>query len=110
MVSTAADVARFADALFRGRLVRDSTLRAMVAEHPHHPRNSNYGLGIEITRPDYQTTIWGHGGFIPGWRSVMWYVPDRDLTIVVLINASLASPPDLAELAMRAVDTEKVTS
>lgn len=110
IVSTATDVARFADALFRGRLVRDSTLRTMVAEHPHHPRNSNYGLGIEITRPDYQTKIWGHGGFIPGWRSVMWYIPDRDLTIVVLTNDSLANPPDLAELAMRAVDTEKVAS
>jgi CubicO group peptidase (beta-lactamase class C family) len=76
----------------------------MVEEQPFHPRNSNYGLGVEITRPDYRTTIWGHGGFLPGWRSVMWFVPSRDLVVVVLTNDSTANPPDLAELAMRTVE------
>ena len=52
-------------------------------------------------RPDYQTLIWGHGGFLPGFKSVLWYVPSRDAVIVVLTNDSRAEPPDLAELAMR---------
>ena len=26
-------------------------------------------------RPDYRTTIWGHGGFLPGFKSALWYVP-----------------------------------
>ena len=29
----------------------------MVEEEPFHPRNSNYGLGLEILRPDYRTLI-----------------------------------------------------
>ena len=33
--------------------------QAMVAEGQFHPRNSNYGLGLEIVRPDYQTTDLG---------------------------------------------------
>jgi D-alanyl-D-alanine carboxypeptidase len=106
IVSTAPDVARFADALFRGRLISRASLRAMVAEGPHHPRNSNYGLGVEISRPDYRTTTWGHGGFVPGWRSVMWFVPSRELVVVVLASDSLANPADLAELAVRTVDDE----
>lgn len=73
----------------------------MVAEGPFHPRNSNYGLGLEIVRPDYQTTIWGHGGYLPGFRSILWHVPSRDAVIVVLTNQSRANPPDLAELVMR---------
>ncbi|SDS82483.1 D-alanyl-D-alanine carboxypeptidase [Friedmanniella luteola] len=101
LISTAADLLAFGDALFRGHLLRPATLMAMVAEGPFHPRNSNYGLGLEILRPDYRTVIWGHGGFLPGFRSVLWYVPSRDAVIVVLTNDSLANPPDLAELIMR---------
>jgi D-alanyl-D-alanine carboxypeptidase len=102
IVSTAPDLAVFGDALFRGRLLAPATLRQMVTGGPHHPRNSNYGLGVEITRPDYRTTVWGHGGFTPGFRSALWYVPQNDLVIVVLANDSRANPHDLAELAMRA--------
>lgn len=102
IVSTAPDLVVFGGALFRGRLVAPAVLRQMVAGGPHHPRNSNYGLGVEITRPDYRTTVWGHGGFIPGFRSALWYVPQQDLVVVALANDSRANPQDLAELVMRA--------
>jgi D-alanyl-D-alanine carboxypeptidase len=103
IVSTAADLAAFGGALFRGRLLTPASLRQMLAEGPHHPRNTNYGLGVEISRPDYRTTVWGHGGALPGFRSALWYVPQRDVVIVVLTNDWRANPQDLAELAMRAV-------
>jgi CubicO group peptidase (beta-lactamase class C family) len=75
-------------------------LRA-AAEGPFHPRLTNYGLGLEIARPDRRTTIWGHSGYLPGFRSILWYVPSRDAVIVVLVNDVRAEPRDLAELAMR---------
>jgi CubicO group peptidase (beta-lactamase class C family) len=75
----------------------------MVGEGPHHPRNSNYGLGVEISRPDYRTVLWGHGGLVPGFRSALWYAPQHDVTVVVLANDAQANPQDLAELALRAV-------
>ena len=103
IISTAPNCATFGDALFRGDLLQPGSLQAMEAEGPFHPRNSNYGLGLEMLRPDYQTTTWGHGGFLPGFRSVLWYVPSRDVVIVVLTNDSLANPPDLAELIMRSI-------
>ena len=101
VVSTAADLATFAGALFRGRLVSPSTLEQMVADGPHHPRNSNYGLGVEISRPDYRLTIWGHGGFTIGFKSALWYVPTQDLVVVVLANDARANTSDLAELVVR---------
>lgn len=102
IVSTAPDLAAFGDALFHGRLLGPGSLRQMVAEGPHHPRNSNYGLGVEIARPDYRTTLWGHGGALPGFRSGLWYAPEHDVTVVVLANDYRANPLDLAELALRA--------
>jgi D-alanyl-D-alanine carboxypeptidase len=101
IVSTAGDLAVFGGALFRGRLLSPQSLRDMLAEGPHHPRNSNYGLGVEISRPDYRTTVWGHGGALPGFRSTLWFVPHRDLVVVVLANDWRANPQDLAELALR---------
>jgi D-alanyl-D-alanine carboxypeptidase len=101
IVSTVPDLLVFGDALFRGRLLEDSTRQAMVADGPFHPRFTNYGLGVEILRPDYRTTIWGHGGFLPGFKSALWYVPSRDAVIVVLTNDARANPSDLAELVMR---------
>jgi D-alanyl-D-alanine carboxypeptidase len=101
IVSTALDLLAFGDALFHGRLLSAETMQAMTAEGPFHPRFTNYGLGLEIARPDYRTTIWGHGGYLPGFRSSLWYVPTCDAVIVVLANDARAEPRDLAELAMR---------
>jgi D-alanyl-D-alanine carboxypeptidase len=101
IVSTAGDLATFGDALYHGRLLNAASLRAMTAQHPFHPRNSNYGYGTEITQLGYDTTVVGHGGFLPGFKSVLWYVPSRDLTIAVLTNDSNANPADLAELILR---------
>jgi D-alanyl-D-alanine carboxypeptidase len=102
VVSTAGDLAGFASALFRGRLLSASTLKQMVAEGPHHPRNANYGLGVEISRPDYRLTVWGHGGFTIGFKSALWYVPEQDLVVAVLANDAGANTSDPAELVMRA--------
>ena len=101
IVSTAADLTTFADALFHGRLVGKAQLRAMTADGPFHPRGTNYGLGVEITRTDRTMTVWGHGGFVPGFRSTLWYSPRHDTTVVALANDSRANTADLAELAMR---------
>ena len=103
IISTAPDLAAFGDALFHGRLLKPASVRHMVAEGPHHPHNSNYGLGVEISRPDYRTTLWGHGGALPGFRSGLWYAPQHDVTVVVLANDYRANPRDLAELILRAV-------
>jgi hypothetical protein len=51
----------------------------------------------------YRTTVWGHGGALPGFRSALWYEPHRDVVIVALVNDWRANPQDLAELALRCV-------
>lgn len=101
LVSTAEDLSVFARALFEGDLVSDAALEAMTARNPHHPPHANYGLGVEILEPDYQTTVLGHGGSEPGWRATMWYIPRDGSVIVVLVNALGTNSADLAELILR---------
>jgi D-alanyl-D-alanine carboxypeptidase len=98
LVSTAPDLVRFARALFDGALVSRDARREMTTPGPFHPPHSNYGLGIELRRPDHRTTVWGHSGSLPGYRATMWYQPVRRRVIVVLANAYRASTDDLAQL------------
>jgi D-alanyl-D-alanine carboxypeptidase len=107
VISTAEDLARFGAALFRGRLLPPELLQEMVTPTPFGARNAGYGLGVEVTRPDYRTTTWGNGGFLPGFRSTLQYVPAEDLVVVVLANTSSAAPTDLAELLTRSVRRER---
>ena len=101
MVSTAADLARFGRALAGGRLVAPATLTQMTTPLPFGGRHAGYGLGLEVSQPDYATTVWGHGGSTAGFRSVLWVVPQRDAVIVVLTNEFRSNPADLAELLLR---------
>jgi D-alanyl-D-alanine carboxypeptidase len=105
MVSTAADLMRFARALFEGPLLQPQSRKAMTAPGPHRSRHRGYGLGVEITRPDFQTLTWGHGGAEPGYRSQLLYLPDTATVIVVLVNEWHSNPMDLAELAIRLTRT-----
>ena len=101
LVSTAADLARFYQALLSGRLLRPALMRAMTttvtdAAHP----GFGYGLGI-YTQRTACGTVWGHDGGIPGYtsfalnnragtRSAVVLVPtDADPAIAARIEAAV---------------------
>ena len=100
LVSTAPDLIRFMRGLVEGELVSDSAFSKMVTRGPFASRYTGYGLGMEVLQPDLQTTVWGHGGFLPGHRTVLWYAPEHEMTIVVLTNESRSRPEALAELLL----------
>jgi D-alanyl-D-alanine carboxypeptidase len=90
MVGTAGDVARWAEALFGGRVVEPDSLREM--ETLVAP--SNYGLGIARGQAPNGSEMWGHSGDIGGYRAEMWRVDKPRVTLVLLWNDSTA-PADL---------------
>lgn len=69
------------------RVVRETTRLGR-----HASRYTGYGLGVEVQHPDLKTAVWGHGGLLPGHRSVLWHVPSEKLTVVVLTNESRSRP------------------
>jgi D-alanyl-D-alanine carboxypeptidase len=103
LVSTAPDLIRFMKALTGGDLISDSSRQTMTTAGRFSSRLTGYGLGVEILKPDLETVVWGHGGFVPGHRSVLWHVADNGLTVVVLTNESRSRPDALAELVLGTV-------
>jgi D-alanyl-D-alanine carboxypeptidase len=96
-VSTAADLARWATALYGGNILDLATLSDMAditSSLPYKPAWP-YGLGLEETTVAGQTA-WGHRGHLDGFWSSMWYLPDVGVSVVVLTNADWADPVAVA--------------
>ena len=89
IAATPEAVAKFGDALFRGRLLNPDSLRQMTDfdEELGKGRGGGLGYGFGISRfevPGYE--VFGHGGGIPGYRSALWHVREHDITIAFSWN------------------------
>jgi D-alanyl-D-alanine carboxypeptidase len=88
MVATAADVARWAWALFEGKVLSPGSLRKMLNFIPlsdEHPPIVGYGMGaLRAIIADRE--YWGHGGNIFGYTTIMLYDPRERVSIAILIN------------------------
>lgn len=63
------------------------------------PPNEHYGLGMELLEQAGEKLI-GHTGGMPGYLSAMWLIPERDLGVVVLLNATTFDPSEAAAYAL----------
>ncbi len=92
MVSTEGDLTTWAKAFAEGRLI-SAAMRAEQQQWVEVPGGHGevlYGLGME------NSFGWlGHNGGDVGWLSDMYYLPDEQATIVVLLNKLSADGSDL---------------
>ena len=91
VVSTAEDLARWADYLYGGRILQRESLEEMTNFYrptPGEPLISGYGLGTAEIQAGFLDgeRIWGHLGWNPGYMTAMLYFPDRSVSLTVLIN------------------------
>ena len=90
-ISTAEDLARYAQALVGGGLLNDAMQRQRLASirpiDPADPKSPGYGLALAQFGP-----VFGHTGELPGYNSFMGHDPRRKITIIVW--SSLAAAPD----------------
>lgn len=89
IVSNVKDVAEWGNALFNGRATSKATLDSMLNSLSSTPDAQGDYLGYGIwksTRMSSTETFIGHDGNAPGYRSVMYYQPDKKLTITILTN------------------------
>jgi D-alanyl-D-alanine carboxypeptidase len=91
MVSNVGDLARWGNDLFNARATSQATVDEMMHSISSTPDESGdyLGYGIWTNNRISETEYFvGHNGRAPGYRSVMFYQPDRNMTIAVMTNFS----------------------
>lgn len=89
IVSNAKDVADWSSALFSGRATGKKILNTMLESISQTPDEDGdrLGYGVILSKKiSSKYDFYGHDGNAPGYRSIMFYQPDKKLTIVILTN------------------------
>lgn len=96
MVSNSKDMVRWAKALFEGDVIKQPYLDEMLrsVSTPKQGRDIagrayGYGLGVSIVKTNYGTAF-RHGGFFPGYNSMLAYFPDFNIAVAMQINSDNA--------------------
>jgi D-alanyl-D-alanine carboxypeptidase len=87
VMSTSADLARWAVALYHGGAIPPDLMGEVLESRPA-PRvgpGMEYGLGVVVGR-DSNGPHWGHTGWFPGYGTVLAYYPERGLGFALQVN------------------------
>lgn len=80
VVSSARDLARWGDALYDGDVLPAAARGEMLAFNA-----DDYGLGAQRIRIGSREGV-GHTGLIDQWTTLLWHLPDDDVTIALLVD------------------------
>jgi D-alanyl-D-alanine carboxypeptidase len=84
--STAEELARWAKALYEGKIFKQSMLAEMLKAVPARTgRGDQYGLGVQVRQSGWGVS-YGHGGWFPGYLSEMEYFPEHRVAIAIQVN------------------------
>jgi D-alanyl-D-alanine carboxypeptidase len=89
MISSAADLARFYQALLGGRLLGPDLLKAMqttVDASEQYGPGAGYGLGLMRLALGCGGQVWGHGGEVPGYATMAFGTQDATRQLVLTDN------------------------
>lgn len=96
IVSTPTDLAKFNDALFQGKVLKNEHLELMKTI------NDGYGLGL-FTLPFYDKTGYGHTGGIDGFSSIFTYLDDGKVSYTLISNGTNVKINDISIVVLSAV-------
>lgn len=86
MISTLDDMRTWVPALATGRLLSPAmqAQRLQTVGAPGLPPQDGYGLGV------FDLGGWiGHNGSLPGYQTVVAYLPERETTLVIMLNTDI---------------------
>jgi D-alanyl-D-alanine carboxypeptidase len=88
IVSTPADLVKFIEALFDGKLISAASLEQMKT------LKDNYGMAM-FAVPFYEKQGYGHDGAIDGFTSKLFYFPADKLAVAYTSNGAVSSANDV---------------
>lgn len=89
IVSNVVDLTKWGNDLFGGRATSKATLDTLLNSIPPYADADGDHLGYGIyynTKISTTDSFIGHSGYALGYESIMFYQPDRKMTIAVLLN------------------------
>ncbi|HSW43467.1 MAG TPA: serine hydrolase domain-containing protein [Patescibacteria group bacterium] len=112
LASTTGDLARWAQALYRGTaVVSPATRRQMLTfvETSAYGNGTSYGLGVSRMRFNGRSAF-GHSGALVGTRAAIRYFPREKVTVAVLFNRDTFVGDDVVRILARAIFPEPAAS
>ncbi len=103
LYSTTADLLRWTQGLFGGKLLSAKSLQAMTT-----PFMSDYAFGLTVRKVGGRTLI-EHNGGIEGFNTDLAYFPDDKLTVAALANLNGSAPSEIVSELSAAAHGEAVT-
>jgi D-alanyl-D-alanine carboxypeptidase len=106
MISTLEDMHMWAPALATGKLLTPQMQkqRLQTVASPGMPPQDGYGLGI------FNLGGWiGHNGSLPGYQTVAVYLPQKQTTMVILINTDIEHDGSEPSTALATAITKELT-
>jgi D-alanyl-D-alanine carboxypeptidase len=106
MISTLDDMRIWAPALATGKLLTPQmqAQRLQTVGSPGMPPQDGYGLGI------FNLGGWiGHNGSLPGYQTVAVYLPEKQTTLVILINTDIEYQGSEPSSALATAITKELT-
>jgi len=91
LITTVTDLLKFSEALFGGRLLRESSLNEMkqTARLPTCPNGDcEYGLGLSTWAFTVGNSF-GHNGGVIGIDANWFYFPDKKATVITFLNKGI---------------------
>lgn len=88
IVSTPADMVKFIEALFGGKLISQASLEQMETVR------DNYGMAM-LVLPFNDKRSYGHGGSIDSFLSMVSYYPEDKMAIAYISNGATMAPNDV---------------
>jgi D-alanyl-D-alanine carboxypeptidase len=85
IISTSHDLARWASLLWTGKVFSEARLYDMLDGKPTG-ENTTFGLGTEIV-PSARGPIYLHDGWIFGYQTAVFYLPEHKLAAAIQVNA-----------------------
>jgi len=87
LITTAEDLLKWNNALYNKKILLQFILELMLYPYLVTERSdAYYGYGIEIIYSKTLGTYYSHRGGIPGYRSILTYIPSLNLSIITLQN------------------------
>jgi D-alanyl-D-alanine carboxypeptidase len=88
LVTNSGDLVVWAKALYEGNAMTGDYLKDLLNSVSMGKGDGRYGAGVYVGPSAYGVT-YGHGGWIPGYRSDMRYYPEHRVAVAFQINSDI---------------------